>query len=328
MILIEHFLLFTLVSFLFAALTSFQSFHDGTTQPHHARYTLASPNLLLSLPEEILLIVFTFIPNFPILSEVNHCLLNLYENNRTRIISDRLDGFDPGQNYKMIGTLILNNYENSGEFEIIKQMLKMLKDRRTKDRKLMNLEILTLKYHIQIEFIIFLAIKSLKYSEFLSLKDFYWKFEETVMKALIKEKKLEAFKTIFPHWFQCPSNWETEGIQFIAENREELFPILTEFFEKCEIHQRIRICHTSRSYIMALIIISAPFDDLLSSFDAFEKVDQNTFKLIDLKIYFDNDKFKESRKTQHQKDLFSAAVEFMSKRYDPNITATAIEIPC
>lgn len=117
MILFALLLVFQLVSLSFAALSSLHNI-DEASQLNPRQYVLeplpceipsnnellsqpipTSTKMFESFPVKILIIICSFIPNFSIISQYNRRLMKVYETHREKLIQERLDGFNPGENY-------------------------------------------------------------------------------------------------------------------------------------------------------------------------------------------------------------------------------------
>lgn len=144
-----------------------------------------------SLPDDALFIIFTYIPDFPKLSQVNRFFLNLYEIHREQLICERLGGFNPGENYKEIGSWISRNYRN---IEIIEDMrYYCLRFDWLLDQRHVNEEHLA----VLSELFAFHFMNRLKTNDTILLMKAYKVLSRALINVLIKEKNVEPFKVFF-----------------------------------------------------------------------------------------------------------------------------------
>lgn len=136
-----------------------------------------------NLPEDVLTIIFSYHDKFPILSQVNRHFRTSYEKYRDKFIRYRLDGFDPGDEYKTIGNLITLNYENANDPKILRQRIEYVYETDSSIDVRFNL----LAHHALKRFSAIVISNSFGFSS----------FALAVMRIVIKEDLFKEFKILF-----------------------------------------------------------------------------------------------------------------------------------
>lgn len=248
-----------------------------------------------NLPDDILTIILSYHDNFPILSQLNRHFSIAYEQNRVKLLRDRLDGFDPGKEYKKMGLLITLNYENVVDSKVLRQRIEYIYESGSS---------------IDVRFK-FMAHHVLKRFNAIVISNFFGfsSFALAVMRIIAKEDRFKDFKILFQFSYSIRRDFPSEYFQilaFIARNHEELLPTFIDTVRPRG-HPFDDEPATSNYnqiflYISVLIRISVSEEEFNSNLVAFNHYDHTIFSTTYTGPFYH--RLFPFIKTDHQRTLF------------------------
>lgn len=197
-------------------LTSVPISHNQTESENQDNYSYSYSSVSLNtLPSDVLVLILSYHDKFPLLSQVNSHFLNTCTKHKMNLILDRLDGFNPDEEYTKIGSLISLNFKNSVDTEVLRGRIQQFVDRKDEGKRYINIRTRLIAYH---------ALKRYTadtITEFMNIQS----FARSVIQIIMIENRIDDFNFLFPYLFSIYLLFPSEYfniLSFVAKNREKL----------------------------------------------------------------------------------------------------------